>query len=182
YNALGPFHLQENPRETETALVPDLFTLFELNHRVYKRDLAARSPLAAAIHHEQPFEYADLRSGQSHAGRAVHGFEHVIDKLSQFVVELGYFVGSLREDGVPILYDIQNHSMLFKTPFQSSICRRSASFFRRTWFSTFVCSLNLTTSRQATSARPTRIIPTPIKLWVAYPIANPTSIITTRSK
>jgi hypothetical protein len=100
--ALGSGHLKVYSRKTQTAFIAYLLALFGFDNRVYERDLARLFAARAAIHHKQPFEYANLRSGQAYAVCSVHGFEHIVYHLAQPRVELGNLLGAFGKRRISI--------------------------------------------------------------------------------
>ena len=81
-------HLVAETRHRETAFVHGFQVQRFQNFRVDHHHRFALTVLARTIHHREPQGDADLGGGEAHAGRVVHGFEHVVDQALQLAVEL----------------------------------------------------------------------------------------------
>ena len=56
--------------------------------------------LVAHVEDEQPARHADLHGREPHAGRVVHGFQHVVDQSVQLTVHVLDGGGGLTEEGI----------------------------------------------------------------------------------
>ena len=118
-DVLRPHRGAERPRrlgaEIGQAQAAFLFRLLPLHGNdfgICEHQALARLLSAGNINDAKPLRNANLRRGQAHAVRRVHGLEHVGDELFQIAVEHGDRLGEFFENLFAVFDNRINH---FKT-------------------------------------------------------------------
>src|SRR5262249_31683059 len=76
---------------------------------VYQHQLGFGIFLESNVDHGDAFADADLRSGEPHAVRGIHGFEHVVHQLLQSVIKLVYSCRGCLQNRITIFHDGIDH-------------------------------------------------------------------------
>lgn len=92
-------------RNTEAALAAALLAFRLDDLRIYKHQFRMRILFEADVNHCNPPRNGDLRRRQPDTMSRVHGFEHVLDQLSQMVIESGNRFSRFFQDGIAVLND-----------------------------------------------------------------------------